>query len=63
MDGFLALIIWLMYMIVVVGSTVLVAVLIANFFKLGGISWWAVVIVSILILNSLISGFNIKGRD
>ena len=50
-------------MIVVVGSTVIVAVLISNWLNLNGVSWWAVVIVTILILNSLIRGFKVKSSD
>ena len=57
MDVVSGLLIWLMYMVVIFGSTVLVATLIANYLNLSGLYWWAVVIVCVLILNSLISGF------
>ena len=57
MDVVSGLLIWLMYMVVIFGSTVLVATLIANYLNLSGLYWWTVVIVCVLIFNSLISGF------
>ena len=63
MNGIIAFVFWIVYMIVVVGSTVIVAVLISNWLNLNGVSWWAVVIVTILILNSLIRGFKVKSSD
>ena len=53
----------LIYIIFVVGilaAFILVAGFIANYFALSGIMWWAVAIVSFLVLTGLVGGISIK---